>query len=489
MVIMMSNDLIKTVIFSMLLFAITACEQKRDQPERISLFPLNHYDQTISTWINPRDKDFDKNLMSADVQRQHMDKLFNHLFAKYSPWNKAYVQHILAEPLAPTEKWVLKQFNNQDTSHRLIYGENFRVYPDQWINNLTDAVNLPQFEKQSYQKNQRAIAVDNVQARLLPTDDVAFYDYKIAGEGYPFDNLQMSAVWVGTPLYVLGQTKNHAWSLVLTPDFIAWVKTTGLAYVNDSFVQQWIITSKKSMATITQTDTSIMDKQGHFLYTTYVGTIFPAEQSKQTIRILVPIKNTQQQAQIIHTNISEKQGVIMPIPLTARHVTQVMQTLLGRPYGWGNQYFYNDCSAELKNFYTAFGIWLPRHSSDQVYAGNVYDATALNPEQRLAYLQKNGHPFLTLIYIGSHIFMYIGNNNNMNRPMLYQAMWGLQPASNQRRAVIGQSVLFPLLLQYPEDTALVSQAAKKYFQVSNLDEFPNLYVKITEMDLHELMSP
>ena len=56
--------------------------------------------------------------------------------------------------------------------------------------------------------------------------------------------------------------------------------------------------------------------------------------------------------------------------------------------------------------------------------------------------------------------------------MTYQNMWGLSPKPPIRRAVIGKSVLFPMLLQFPEDTDLASQAAKSIFKVTYLDIDP-----------------
>lgn len=47
-------------------------------------------------------------------------------------------------------------------------------------------------------------------------------------------------------------------------------------------------------------------------------------------------------------------------------------------------YFYNDCTAELKNLFTPFGIWLPRNSGAQAefikenfYAVDMSAATPL----------------------------------------------------------------------------------------------------------------
>ena len=162
---------------------------------------------------------------------------------------------------------------------------------------------------------------------------------------------------------------------------------------------------------------------------------------------------------------------------------EYIQNLISRPYGWGGMYFYNDCSAELKSLLTPFGIWLPRHSSYQVTVGKMVDMSAASPEKRLAYLMEKGQGFLTIIYIGGHVMLYIGDG------MTYQNIWGLSPKPATRRAVIGKSVLLPLLLQYPEDTTLISLANKKFFQVSFLNEFPEstILLKANRVDLKSLM--
>jgi hypothetical protein len=76
----------------------------------------------------------------------------------------------------------------------------------------------------------------------------------------------------------------------------------------------------------------------------------------------------------------------------------------------------------------------------------------------------------TLIYIGGHVMLYLGNTTRDGRtvPLVYQDIWGLRPADNSRRAVIGGSVIFPLLLTIPEDPDLESLAATRTFQVTVL---------------------
>ena len=148
----------------------------------------------------------------------------------------------------------------------------------------------------------------------------------------------------------------------------------------------------------------------------------------------------------------------------------LMKSLIGRPYGWGNMNFYNDCSSELQSIFATFGVWLPRHSSAQMTASDMTDLSTNPPEQRLDYLMRNGKPMRTLVYIGGHVMLYLGNTTRDGRtvPLVYQDIWGMRPADNSRRAVIGGSVIFPLLLRVPEDPSLESLAATRIFQMSVL---------------------
>lgn len=399
--------------------------------------------------------------------------------------------------LKTLEQGLVASFNNQSKPDNQIgYGENFRPYTVDWINNIANNINLAQFDNLTYQPNRRAIAIENLAARVLPTNDVHFYNYKLAGQGYPFDNLQMSSLWIGTPVYILAETRDHAWVLVLTPDYIAWVKSRGIAQTNDTFINTWQAAAKNHMAAITRTQSSVLDAKGKFLFTAYVGAVFPADETANGIKMMVPVADANRNAVITNVIMPNTDATIMPLAITPHNLTNIMQTLLGRPYGWGGMYFYNDCSAELKSFFTPFGIWLPRHSADQVNAGKLVDMTSATATERLGYLMENGQRFLTLVYIGGHVMLYIGNYPNPNTTehglmiMTYQNIWGLSPSTGLRRAVIGQSVLFPMLAVYPEDDTLAPLTSKKYFQVSFLNKLPaiNYQMQAPAFDLKSLMS-
>lgn len=488
----------KRLLYSLIIvFCLVGCKKKH---ELISVFPLEKYDQQTSAWIKPTDHDYEKAQINSDTARQRLAIFYRHYIGASSPWNQQYVSRILQAPkpddLAATEKALIKQYDNQNKPEKAIgYGENFHAYSPAWINDIAANVHLAQFENLHYNADNRAIAIDNLPARALPTNDVFFFHHKIAGQGYPFDNLQMSSLWVGTPLYILGVSQDRAWSLVITPDFIAWVKSSGIARVSKAFASRWEKAAVKHLVAITQTKTSLVDTNHVYRFIAYVGAVFPGEETKRGIKLMIPTVNAQQQAVITYAMLPKQAATLIPLASTPHNFSRIMGTLLGRPYGWGNMYFYNDCSAELKSLFTPFGIWLPRHSSDQMFQGKLTDLAAESEKNRLDYLMVHGRRFTTLIYVGGHVMLFIGNYPNPNdpsktlMPMTFQNMWGLSPKPPKRRMVVGQSVLFPLLEHYPEDPSLASQASKKHFQISLLDEPSNNLQELEIIDLKNLMYP
>jgi hypothetical protein len=478
-----------------------SCKRQQDT---ISLFPLNNYDQNIAHWIKPTDSDYNTPLLPQAQQQHRLTEFYDHYFSSTaaSPWSYAYIQKILQQvapdDLASAEKNLITLFNNRDKNGDDIgYGENFRPHSPHWIETILANINLSQFNAPlAYHTENRAITVNNLLVRALPTDDPVYYSYKLAGEGYPFDNLQISAIWIGTPVYIFGESNDHIWSFILGPGLIGWVKTNGIARVNDSFVTTWQTAAKNKLAAIIQTATPINTTSLQQHFPAYVGTVFPVfNQNPTTLRLMIPIKDATGQASIDYADVSIQNATVMPWLATPYHFAQLIKTLQGRPYGWGNINFYNDCSAELKSLYTPFGIWLPRHSSDQIKQGVLVDKSAASMPERLNYLQKKGHKLMTILYIGGHIILYIGNYPNPHAAdhapmvMTYQNMWGLRPTNNKRRAIVGQSVLFPLLPHYPEDHSLVSLADKKYFQIAYLDEIPITVPNMLKIQLNILLHP
>ncbi|MGC2959836.1 SH3 domain-containing protein [Paraburkholderia graminis] len=504
------------------LAALAACSNPsqthdaRIAADNLTLFPLAAYDQNVDHWLEPDSAGYDKPFLSPADQQAHFQALYARYFgtgtSAPSPWNSAYVTMRVyrqqGADVAALQQRRIARFDNTGKSGAGIgYGENFRPHDKAWIDAIARNMNVAQFtDAPVYQPARRAIATTNLMVRELPTTDPSFYDHRLAGEGYPFDNLQISAVRPGTPLYVLGTSVDGAWHYVQTPDVQGWVRSDGVGMASERFVDSWRAASAKSLGAVIGAFSPVRDSRGVFRFEAPAGTLLPlvAASADRAVRgrmrasapafdvssndnetgmdanaapppptprtVLVPARGAEGEALIRTAELDDTQIAPMPLAATPRHLATLMKALIGRPYGWGNSGLYNDCSSELQSIFATFGVWLPRHSSTQMSAGRMIDLSASTPAQRLDYLAAHGVPLRTLIYIGGHVMLYIGNTtrNGVTVPVVYQDIWGLRPSDNSRRAVIGGSVILPLLEHIPEDATLQSLAGTPTFQISIL---------------------
>jgi len=457
----------------------------------IALFPLAAYDQNVDRWIDPSSPNYDQPFLSPPEQRAHLDAFYARYFGTQandpSPWNGAFIAARLygqgGTDIADLQRRHIARYDNTGKSERRIgYGQNYRPHTVAWIDSIETNMDITQFTRAPrYTEAARAIATDNLFVRELPTTDPSYYSHQLAGEGYPFDNLQVTAVRPGTPLYVIGRSADRAWAYVQTPDVQGWVQAPGVASVDEAFVSRWRATARAAWGAVIAASVPVSDDTGAFRFYAPAGTVLPlatpslpgAEATRTgAYPVWVPVRDIDGHAVIHRATLRASEIAPMPLAATPRHLALLMKALIGRPYGWGNIGLYNDCSSELQSIFAAFGVWLPRHSSTQMGAGRMTDLSGAKPAERIAYLVEHGAPMRTLVYIGGHVMLYLGNTvrDGQTVPLVYQDIWGLRPADNSRRAVIGGSVIFPLLLSIPEDPLLQSLAATPVFQISILGE-------------------
>lgn len=456
--------------------------------DTIRLFSLKNYEQNTNNFFDPSSSDYNKPLISHDVIQERVENYKEHLFGKLSPWSENFVTNILnsAPPhdIQSIETFLLNSYKQGcDTDSANSFAENFKPYPCEWFDNvILKKMNLNQFTFPiKYDGSKKAIATDNILARSFPTTDPLFSSYKLAGQGYPFDNLQVSSIWLGSPLYVLGRTNDGLWALTITESgFIAWIPSKKIAFVDDDFISKYIhFVNNYGLRVITHTETNIQDiKSDVSLHTAYIGSIFPAG-NNDINKIIFPKRKTNGFAKLTFAQVDNHSSSLFPLSPTPQNFVHLFKELQDRPYGWGGMYFYNDCSQEMQSIFTTFGIWLPRNSADQVSAGDIEDLSMKTTTERINQVFSDAHKLATLVYIKGHIMLYIGNYNyfGISAPTVYNNLWGLRPADNSYRAIIGQASFFPLFSSYlyPEDKNLISLADSQYrpiFKLSFLDKLP-----------------
>ncbi len=456
--------------------------------DNMNIFPIEHYNQDVNYWISPSASDYKTKLLNSADQLKRFNQFKSTLFgtelSDNSPWSEKYINFILHEPDGKSiylgEQNILESFNNQKLDERHIgYGQNFIKYKPVWINKIAENINLSQFKVLHYEERNRAITIDNVLIRVLPTNDPFFLSNQIPGQGYPFDVLQMSSLFAGSAVYILGVSKDKSWTLILSNSCIGWVRSNNLAYVDDNFIAIWQKNANSNLIGFLENDVPVIDKLGNYHFSGYVGMSLPAAKKSMInnmIQILIPVKLTNAFATIVYAYIPSQQVVSLPMELSSENFARLIKANQQRPYGWGNIGFYNDCSSELKDIFAMFGIFLPRNSKSQLLAGKVVDLSNQTAKERSDFLLTKGVPFLNIVHIKGHVLLYLGqfkDHQNNVYPISYQAMWGLRPQDGSKRYIIGQAVIFPLLLQYPEAKDIVSELNNSVFDVIYLTQWPD----------------
>jgi len=320
------------------------------------------------------------------------------------------------------------------------YGENRKKISLNTIQNLLKTANLdfyPSFKCP-------ALTIKNTFLRMLPTSKPFFNDFKIAGEGFPFDVLQVSAVWVNTPLMVLHYSLDLAWAYVQTSFASGWMPTTDFAWVHsdqrESFVQG-------SLVFIRQDNVSIQ-WQNNFLFYAHLGTSFLLkEETPNGFFVFAPTQDEAKNLVFKEAYVSKEEGIKGFLFPSGRNIALSINQLLGQNYGWGGLFENRDCSAVLKDLFSLFALWVPRNSYYQSRQGGIfYSLDSLSNPEKEQFILKNGVPFLTLVWLPGHIMLYLGADAQ-GRAVVFHNTWGvriLDSNNKEGRQIIGKAVITTL---------------------------------------------
>jgi cell wall-associated NlpC family hydrolase len=414
----------KAKIFLILLvaFFLTGCWKA---PETIKDVIDLRQDHTAYWPDGPQSRD----LISAENQARQ-DEDYNTIY--FSVWHQR--EPFFAQPDAVRVDF--KKFAAKPG-----YGENKRKHTTAWLKKLQQNASLHNYPNGRFP----AITIRNTDLRLLPTKRPQFSSPGADSNGWPFDNLQRSAVAVNTPIFVCHLSADKAWALVETCFTFGWMPVDDFARARNNFIQKW---ESGPFAVITKDQITVTDKNGQFSAMASLGYVFPLVREipgKMEIMTATTDKN-HRTAVIRHGYVARDAAASKPLRLNSLNAVSIANELLGQPYGWGGLYGNRDCSSMTRDFFAVFGIWLPRHSEDQVKEAGVYtDLDGLKPEQKEKLILEKGIPYLTLLWRKGHVMLYIGKQNG--RALIFHNIWGIKTRDlrgREGRKIIGQAVITTL---------------------------------------------
>lgn len=309
-----------------------------------------------------------------------------------------------------------------------------------------------------------AITVDTAHVRRLPTLSPYFLDPAQAGEGFPFDYLQNSTLWIGTPVSVMHTSFDGRWALVQTRLFSGWVEAEKIAVADKKFISAW---KARPLGAIVRDNTLLAVNpakkdavSGTLVREAFIGTVLPlAPEARETpppqspmVWVRVPLRGADGAAVTANALVALPAVRKKPVPLTVENVALVGNAMMGQPYGWGGMFGHRDCSALMRDLLTPFGVWLPRNSGPQGRAGTRLSLEGMTPEGKEALIMEKGVPFFSLVSLPGHVGLYLGSYSAGGKevPVMFHSIWGLRTVTgrgeNEKsgRAVIGKSVVTTL---------------------------------------------
>ncbi|HPD56250.1 MAG TPA: SH3 domain-containing protein [Smithellaceae bacterium] len=367
-------------------------------------------------------------VFTQQVQRQY-DEDYN--IIHFSMWHQR-------EPFHARPERVVLDF--QKFKKTPGFGENRIRHTTAWIKKLEQNASLSGYPNALYP----AITTRNTNMRVLPTQGAHFSSPNADSSGWPFDNMQRSAVAANTPIFVCHISADKSWALVETSFTFGWIPIEDSAMVDEAFIRQW---DTGRYAVITANQTSVLDENEKFILRASIGHIFPlVREMPEKLTILVAAADENGNAVIKNGFVPREQAAVKPLRFNYDNVTKIANELLGEAYGWGGLYGNRDCSAMTRDFFAPFGIWLPRHSADQVNeVGQYFDLRGLTAEEKEKMIIEQGLPYLSLLWFRGHVMLYIGQKNG--QALVFHNIWGIRikdETGTNGRKIIGQSVITTL---------------------------------------------
>ena len=304
------------------------------------------------------------------------------------------------------------------------------------------------------------VTVTTTSLRSMPTDKPLFLDPQKAGEGYPFDYMQNSLIAANKPLLISHYSKDKKWVFVESSFGFGWLHASDVVAIPKQYTQQW---QDAKQVFITKEGVGLYDEDGNYLFTSRVGMVLPLiQEDKESFTVLGVTKDAHQKPFYHRIKIAKDIASLGVLEFSDLNVAKVLTEVQKTQYGWGGLYEQRDCSSTLRDFFTPFGVWLPRNSSMQAKVGDVTQLAQFSDEKKLREIKDNAVPFRTLLYKKGHIGLYVGIFED--KVIMFQNVWGVKTKDGNKegRFVVAKPVFSTLELgsELPNFDANASMLSK-----------------------------
>ncbi|MDR2635418.1 MAG: SH3 domain-containing protein [Campylobacteraceae bacterium] len=347
---------------------------------------------------------------------------------QFAPWDKKKLRNSLKEAA-----WGLGFLSGA----RKFAGENLLDVSNETLQNIKEQANFDAHGTVM----EYAVTVEESHLRVLPTDKPLFGKKADGSSSYPFDYLQNSLLGIMQPLLISHYSKDLAWAFVESAFASGWVKTDEIALIDENLAAK---IKNAPHIVITKDNAPLYFENNMFAHYIKMGAILPLlKTNEESYQAFIIRSNAHKRAEAVDVTLGRSFAAPFPLEFNDANVKRALNELLGENYGWGGLYNNRDCSAMTKDFFSMFGIWLPRNSLSQKNSAIYFDMSNLTAAEKNEKLIELAVPYLTLVYMSGHIMLYVGQTDE--RALIMHNIWGIQTKDNGRY-IIGKSIISDLYL-------------------------------------------
>jgi hypothetical protein len=397
------------IILSIVLF-FTACSRK-DMATVNVVNDLSNYPQSFETY-------------TAKYRESNISYIQDFEKKYFEPWHYKTSPYSLDEILWPYRSY----------SKGKIYGATLKTVDKSWFDNIKKESNFKSFDT----LHNYGLTISFGSLRNFPTDKPLFRDPNRAGEGFPFDYNQNSGVHANEPLYLSHYSAKGDWIYVFTSYASGWLHVSNIQIITARQKELW---EHAKHVFITSDNTPLYDSDnGKYLEDARIGMLLPLIYEDNTDYYVLVAK------EFASTAISKDKASLNYIRLNRDNLNKIGNSLIAQDYGWGGIYRDRDCSSMLRDFFTPFGIWLPRNSSQQAKIGKVFSLKDMDGSAKKALIKKEAIAFETLLHKKGHIMLYLGVYKG--EILIFHNTWGIKTLNfgSEGRHIVGKSVISTLSL-------------------------------------------
>ena len=312
---------------------------------------------------------------------------------------------------------------------------------ENWLRDLSEKPRTPRYDVHGERVPEATLdkLVDNLALEAIPTEQSTRYGlvvHRAALRTFPttlrvfsergdtdIDRFQESAMFPGTPVAILHESRDRQWWFVEAPRYRAWVQQKYIAVGSAQQVfgyadkTPWrVVIGATARTVFTREQPAVSQLQLDMGTRVPVMPDWPDDkpvngQGPYAAHVIeLPIRQsdgslTFTQALLQNNTDTSSQY----LPLTQANIIRQAFKFLGERYGWGHAYDGRDCSGFVSDVYSSMGIVMPRNTSAQAISPAVDHTTfdkSSTPAERMRAVQDL--EVGDLIYLPGHVMMMIG---------------------------------------------------------------------------------